>query len=507
MIRVIVTLSRASFFLLTSYCILLMNSAQAWGAKLEATNVMAPLDMRGDAEARAQFREDLLQAKEMGVDGVSVDVWWGVVQAHGPDQWDWSYYDGLFEDIVSAGLDVIPIMSFHQCGGNVGDECDVPLPSWVWRIKTSPCLGSCIADLAYKSEQDNLNFETIALWGDDTAQPYYAAFMEEFEARYAFLAPHLSEVVIGTGPAGELRYPSYNAHDHNSNWPTRGAFQAYSSAAHEDFRMWVFREEYPEDSLSEINTRWGTSFASFASVGPPDDGTPDKDKRDSQHSSGNYVPGRTSAFVDSRNKKFAIYWADFLKWYNLSLVNHGQRMLDTANAAFDGPFRTIPLGLKIPGVHWRILDPEMPRIAEVSAGLIPGIASYDRSRLGEEYGRILDMVQAFQDEAGEEARSVHVHFTAVEMLDCVEEGDCEKDRSAARSLAVQIAEAAERRGLTLFGENALESGVTTLYGWSNVANLFREAPYSGLTVLRIGAVTRGGEGQDGYRKFIATFGQ
>ena len=35
--------------------------------------------------------------------------------------------------ITAAGLDIAPILSFHQCGGNVGDDCDVPLPPWLWR--------------------------------------------------------------------------------------------------------------------------------------------------------------------------------------------------------------------------------------------------------------------------------------------------------------------------------------------------------------------------------------
>ena len=25
-------------------------------------------------------------------------------------------------------------MSFHKCGGNVGDECNIPLPTWVSQI-------------------------------------------------------------------------------------------------------------------------------------------------------------------------------------------------------------------------------------------------------------------------------------------------------------------------------------------------------------------------------------
>jgi beta-amylase len=94
------------------------RSAQA-GA-LETANVMAPLDMRFNEQARNDFRLQLQTAKAIGVMAVAVDVWWSVVAANGDNQWDWSYYDSLFDDVESAGLYIVPVMSFHKCGGNVG---------------------------------------------------------------------------------------------------------------------------------------------------------------------------------------------------------------------------------------------------------------------------------------------------------------------------------------------------------------------------------------------------
>jgi len=37
----------------------------------------------------------------------------------------------------NAGLKVQAIMSFHQCGGNVGDSCNIPLPQWVLNVGKS----------------------------------------------------------------------------------------------------------------------------------------------------------------------------------------------------------------------------------------------------------------------------------------------------------------------------------------------------------------------------------
>ncbi|CAI7898290.1 unnamed protein product [Closterium sp. NIES-54] len=74
---------------------------------------------------------NLRALRAAGVDGVMVDVWWGVVESAGPRQYDWSAYHALFCHISAAGLKIQAVMSFHQCGGNTGDSCFVPLPQWV----------------------------------------------------------------------------------------------------------------------------------------------------------------------------------------------------------------------------------------------------------------------------------------------------------------------------------------------------------------------------------------
>ena len=60
----------------------LARSAQ--GGALETANVMAPLDMRFNDQARNDFRRQLQTAKAIGIR--AVDVWWGVVGANGDNQ-------------------------------------------------------------------------------------------------------------------------------------------------------------------------------------------------------------------------------------------------------------------------------------------------------------------------------------------------------------------------------------------------------------------------------------
>jgi beta-amylase len=49
-------------------------------------------------------------------------VWWGVAEAEGPGRYNFNGYMELMEMATKTGLKVQAVMSFHQCGGNVGDS-------------------------------------------------------------------------------------------------------------------------------------------------------------------------------------------------------------------------------------------------------------------------------------------------------------------------------------------------------------------------------------------------
>ena len=36
--------------------------------------------------------------------------------------------------VKAKGLRIQAVMSFHACGGNVGDYAQVPLPDWVFKV-------------------------------------------------------------------------------------------------------------------------------------------------------------------------------------------------------------------------------------------------------------------------------------------------------------------------------------------------------------------------------------
>jgi hypothetical protein len=61
------------------------------------------------------LKYQLLELHRTGVDGVMVDVWWGIVEKKGPKLYNWTGYDELVDLVASSGLKlqwwVLPAMS------------------------------------------------------------------------------------------------------------------------------------------------------------------------------------------------------------------------------------------------------------------------------------------------------------------------------------------------------------------------------------------------------------
>lgn len=59
---------------------------------------------------------------------------WGAVERQ-PQRYDWSGYRQMFEVVKNFGLSIQVVLSFHSCGGNVGDSAQIPLPRWVLKVR------------------------------------------------------------------------------------------------------------------------------------------------------------------------------------------------------------------------------------------------------------------------------------------------------------------------------------------------------------------------------------
>ena len=119
--------------------------------------------------------------RKAGVEGVMVDVWWGIVEEAGPQKYDFSAYRRLFRKVAEHGLKIQAVMSFHAAGGNVGDTCKIPLPPWVLHV------GEGNPDIFYTDSSRHRNKEYISLgcdllplfWGRSPMQ-IYCGFIEAF---------------------------------------------------------------------------------------------------------------------------------------------------------------------------------------------------------------------------------------------------------------------------------------------------------------------------------------
>lgn len=436
-------------------------------------NVMAPLRVTD----WAAFEGEIRTAKSYGADAVSVDVWWGDVEGSSDNTFDWTYYDTLFQKVKAAGLKIVPILSFHQCGGNVGDTYTSLLPSWLWtKYSASTLNGIAIGaqGLKHRSEQGNYSAETVQGWADALVLAEYSDFATSFRNRYgASYANDLQEINVSLGPAGELRYPSYNSHDVGSGYPTRGALQAYSALAVKSFQDWTMLKY---GTIAAVNAAWGTSLSSAAGIQPP---------------------ANAGYFFSSGDYRNIRYGKDFVDWYNQSLVDHGKRVVDAVVAAIGSTyFPGAKIGFKVPGVHWAMGHPTYPRAAEVAAGLVQTSLDMDADATGHGYQRIVGL--ANQIAAG--GRQVVLHFTCLEMAS----QNYAPQYSRAMDLVFWVAQKAQASGVAIKGENALSGGVQSNAGWDNIVNAFDYAPYIGLTVLRAGDVASG-TGLTRYAQFIARY--
>ena len=125
-------------------------------------NAMAPLHIMHYNDSSIEEESDwilfgihLKEAKSIGVEAISVDVWWGLVETQN-NQFNWSYYIKVFDMIISNGLDIIPIMSFHSFDPGKDAGFRAPIPDWVWKL-ISKQSGFNVQDLKYNSEDVGKN--------------------------------------------------------------------------------------------------------------------------------------------------------------------------------------------------------------------------------------------------------------------------------------------------------------------------------------------------------------
>ncbi|OIW20603.1 hypothetical protein TanjilG_16102 [Lupinus angustifolius] len=371
--------------------------------------VMMPLDSvtAGNTVNRKKAMNVAMAAlKSAGVEGVMMDVWWGLVEREAPGEYNWGGYVELMEMAKKHGLKVQAVMSFHQCGGNVGDSCTIPLPKWVGEeIDNDP-------DLAYTDQWGRRNYEYVSLGCDTlpvlkgrTPVQCYADFMRSFRDNFKhLLGDTIVEIQVGMGPAGELRYPSYPEQNGTWKFPGIGAFQCY--------------DKYMLSSLKASAEAQGKH--DWGSTGPTDAGEY------------NNWPEDTTFFRKEGGGWDSEYGEFFLTWYSQMLLDHGERILTSAKSIFNNT--GVKISVKVAGIHWHYGS--RSHAPELTAG-------YYNTRFRDGYLPIAQMLAR---------HGAIFNFTCIEMRDHEQPQDA---LCAPEKLVKQVALATQKAQVPLAGENAL----------------------------------------------------
>eukprot|EP00439_Symbiodinium_sp_Y106_P060598 s3931_g8.t10 len=189
----------------------------AWADAVEVF-VMLGLDavtQSGDLKDPESLRAQLQQLKSGSADRIMADTARRHVKEH--------------------CLKVQLVTSFHQCGGNVGDTCDIPLPAFVtsqgdiwYKDSKMPLLSVLHLPPGWQDQHGHEDKEYISLFADNvtiegrTPLQMYSDWFNALSASFAAdLGSVIEEIQVGMGPAGELRYPAYQL----SQWKFCGVVQ------------------------------------------------------------------------------------------------------------------------------------------------------------------------------------------------------------------------------------------------------------------------------------------
>ena len=334
-----------------------------------------------------------------------LDCWWGIAAAKGPKEYDFSPYLAIANMSKEVGLKLQYVLSFHQCGGNHGDACDIPLPYWVLSV------GQDNPDIFYTDAQGNRDQEYLSLgvdnqtlWDGMTAVDLYTHFMSAFADAFSdYLGETLVEVQVSLGPAGEMRYPSYQLD--KWSFPGIGEFQCY------DKYMLAMLSAHAQ-AVGQPD--WGHG-------GPSDAGTY------------NSQPSNAPFFEDNSSDNYASdYGHFFLSWYSDVLIEHGRVILTAAQSIFSQ--HNTKIAAKVSGIHWWYLTDS--HAAELTAG-------YYNTATNDGYAPIAQMFHAV---------GAAFDFTCLEMKDS-EQQNCQ---CGPQELVKQTKAAASGSQVPYQGENALQ---------------------------------------------------
>lgn len=369
--------------------------------------------------------------KLMGVDGVELPVWWGIVEKDAMGKYDWSGYLAITDMVQKLGLKLRIALCFHA-----SQEPKIPLPDWVSRVgEADPNI--YFTNRSGQQYKECLSFAVDDLPIFDSRSPIqvFQNFCESFKSKFSlFMGSTITGVTIGLGPDGELCYPSRHDAATLNNHSGVGKFQCY------DKYMLTHLKQCAEETG---NSMWG--------LGGPHDVPIDDEP-----------PFSNNFFKDDGGSWETPYGDFFLSWYSNQLISHGNRIISLATTVF-GETPVIISG-KLPLVHsWYMTRSHS---SELTAGFYNTV-----NRDG--YETVIDMFAK---------NSCRIILPGMDLSDAHQ-----PNGSSPQSLLSQIKESCRKHGIGISGENSTLSRVTD--GFEKIkSNLLEEnAVVDSFTYQRMGA--------------------
>ncbi|KAJ4957031.1 hypothetical protein NE237_013814 [Protea cynaroides] len=217
------------------------HSAASLSEKISAENSIAkrstenarlfvglPLDAVSDCttvnHAKA-ITAGLKALKLLGVEGVELPIWWGVVEKDAMGKYDWSSYLSLAQMVRDAGLKLRVSLCFHA-----SKQPRIPLPTWLSQIGvTQPNI--FFTDRSGRQYKDclSLAIDDLPILDGRTPLQIYQELSQSFKSSFSdLMGSTITDVSVSLGPDGELRYPSYSSvRSRKIKTPGTGEFQCY----------------------------------------------------------------------------------------------------------------------------------------------------------------------------------------------------------------------------------------------------------------------------------------
>ncbi|KAJ4952407.1 hypothetical protein NE237_029239 [Protea cynaroides] len=304
--------------------------------------VKLPLDalsLMGRTAGRKKLRMSMKALAAAGVEGVVVDVWWGNVEKDAPGNYDWRAYWDIVVMARDCKLKVRAVLAFHQCGTGPGDSYWISLPRWVCaEMDKNPDLAYCDRFGRRNREYISLGCDILPVLEGRSPVQTYSDFMRNFRDTFReFLGVIITEIQVGMGPAGELRYPSSPSQKLTWSWRSYelGEFQCYDK----------YMLSYLSARAQNVGIKkWGTGglVRSGSLTQKPEE----------------------TDFFNSNGAWRTAYGHFFLEWYSGMLLLHGERLCMAAETIFHGT--GVNLSAKVAGLFWHYHTRSHP--SELTAG-------------------------------------------------------------------------------------------------------------------------------------------